>query len=136
MLVSYKICQSCWSSRLCWRRAIQLVPFSQSPQYISAPQHGDHHMEVYGRDVTMQCTIIHENYGCGNYICEPYLISGTSYSSGTLMCFSLLSFLSVVLCTCSALSDKSTTHSSKDMPKKDHHLPVTGTLGLQLNTYK
>ena len=52
VLVSYKM--SCWSSHLRLRRAIRLVPFSQSLQYIFAPQHGGHCSEVYRHDVTVQ----------------------------------------------------------------------------------
>ena len=48
------ICKSCWSSQLRLQRAIQLVPISQSLQYISALQHGGHCMEVYKHDVTVQ----------------------------------------------------------------------------------
>ena len=40
--------KSCWSSQLNWRRAIGLAPFSQSMQYISHPQNGGYHTEVYG----------------------------------------------------------------------------------------
>ena len=76
VLVSYKICKSCWSSHLRCRRAIRLAPSSQSLQYISAPQRVAAAVRKY-TNVTSQRKKVYNFKACiiflmrVNLLCSP-----------------------------------------------------------------